>query len=136
MRKVHKRELDVQDELLEIGVDEEEIEELVVGDDHFEVNKNDGLEEESEQLDYNDDLPQTDDVHVEYDSKWGANNTKIGGSQWNTHTHTHNDTPTHIRSHTLTCTHKPTHTSDGMPVTKPLLMIKYDIGNGAAKSQS
>ena len=114
MRKVHKRELDLQDELLEIGVDEEEIEELVVGDDHFEVNKNDGLEEESEQLDYNDDLPQTDDVRVEYDSKWGANITITGGHQWNTHTHihTHNDTPMHIHSHTLTCTHKPTHTSD------------------------
>ena len=109
MRKVHKRELDVQDELLEIGVDEEEIEELVVGDDHFEVNKNDGLEEESEQLDYNDDLPQTDDVHVEYDSKWGANNTKIGGSQWNTHTHTHTHTMTRLR--TFAVTHSHAHTN-------------------------
>lgn len=109
MSKVHKRELDVQDELLEIGVDEEEIEELVVGDDRFEVNKNDGLEEESEQLDYNDDLPQTDDVHVEYDSKWGADITVTGTSVEHAHTqrrayahsqshaHMHPQTHTHMR---------------------------------------
>lgn len=115
MRKVHKRELDVQDELLEIGVDEEEIEELVVGDDHFEVNKNDGLEEESEQLDYNDDLPQTDDVHVEYDSKWGANITVTGTSVEHAHTHmhtttrlctfivTHSHAPTNLHTHQMGC---------------------------------
>ena len=132
MRKVHKRELDLQDELLEIGVDEEEIEELVVGDDHFEVNKNDGLEEESEQLDYNDDLPQTDDVRVEYDSKWGANITVTGGHQWNTHTHTQR----HAYAHSVTHSHAPTNPHTHQTVTKPLLMIKYYIGNRVAKPQS
>ena len=62
--------LGVQEELLEIGVDEEEIEELAVEEDSYGVNKNDALEEESEQLDYNDDLPQTDEVQVEYDGKF------------------------------------------------------------------
>ena len=89
-RKAIKSVCCVQDELLEIGVDEEEIEELAEEEDRYEVNKSAGLEDESEQLDYNDDLPQSDDVQVEYDGQ-------LLTCEWAcVHTHTHTHTHTHV----------------------------------------
>ncbi|KAK7109694.1 hypothetical protein V1264_013689 [Littorina saxatilis] len=62
-----------EEEMLEIAVDEEEIQDLGVEEDDnsYTVHLSSVHEEDNEQLDYVDDLPQTDDVHVEYDDVGG-----------------------------------------------------------------
>ncbi|KAL8564380.1 hypothetical protein ACOMHN_057402 [Nucella lapillus] len=67
-----------QEELLEIGVDEEEVNELSGEEESFGTAVKDAggvMEEDVEQLDYVDDLPQADDqeVHVEYDENVEVN---------------------------------------------------------------